>query len=177
MKASTRAVGAGALTAGLLLAVVVGITACGRTMDAAAAYRDGDFERSLELYTARAENGDLDALNIVGIHYYMGLGVKRDYERAAASFRQAALANHADAQRNLAILYMNGLGVRQDNQRAYGWFFQAHTTGNRRARAYVKFLSDNVTPNAGQRARAWVEEQIRAHATGGSGEAADAEEG
>ena len=158
---------------GLLFALALGLAACGGAKDAAAAYRDGDFERSLELYSARAEAGDVDALNIVGIHYYMGLGAKRDYERAAANFQQAALANHADAQRNLAILYMNGLGVPQDNQRAYGWFFQSHTTGNPRARAYVKFLSDNVTPNAGQRARAWVEEQIRAHATGKTEETTD----
>ena len=117
------------------------------------------------------DGGDVDATNLVGIHYYQGLGVARDYALAARNFEQAALANHADAQRNLGLMYMNGLGVTQDNQRAYGWFFQAHTQGNPRARANVRFLSDNVTPNAGQKARAWVEEQIRAYAHGEVGNA------
>ena len=117
--------------------------------------------------------GDVDAQNILGVHYYLGLGVPRDFARAAALFEQAALANHADAQRNLAIMYMNGYGVPQDNQRAYGWFFQSHSGGNLRARSYIKYLADNVTPNAGQKARLWVEEQIRAHLQGGAARAGD----
>ena len=158
----------GALCVFMLVALLGG---CGDGGDAAAAYRAGDYARSFAIYSERARGGDVDATNLVGIHYYLGLGVARDYALAARNFEQAALANHADAQRNLGLMYMNGLGVTQDNQRAYGWFFQAHTQGNPRARANVKFLSDNVTPNAGQKARAWVEEQIRAYAHGEVGNA------
>ncbi|MEQ8661329.1 MAG: tetratricopeptide repeat protein [Gammaproteobacteria bacterium] len=152
----------------LLLATL--LVACGEGEDAAAAYRAGDYGRSFALYSARAASGDLDAANLVGIHYYLGLGVPRDYALAARNFEQAALANHADAQRNLGLLYMNGLGVTQDNQRAYGWFFQAHEQGNPRARNYVRFLADNVTPNAGQKVRAAIAEEIRQHARGGTAE-------
>lgn len=143
----------------LLVALLV---ACGGG-DPAAAMRRGDYATSLQGYAERAAAGDVDAQNILGIHYYLGLGVPQDFARAAELFEQAALANHADAQRNLAIMYMNGYGVARDNQRAYGWFFQAHSGGNVRARNYVKYLADNVTPNAGQQARLWVEEQIRNH--------------
>ncbi|MEQ8230332.1 MAG: tetratricopeptide repeat protein [Gammaproteobacteria bacterium] len=141
-------------------------TGCGDTTDAAAAYRAGDFARSLALYRERAAAGDVDAANVVGIHYYLGLGVARDYELAVRNFQQAALANHADAQRNLGLMYMNGLGVAQDNQRAYGWFLHAYEQGNPRARAYAKFLADNVTPNAGQKIHAVIADEIRSYARG-----------
>ncbi|MGE0484115.1 MAG: tetratricopeptide repeat protein [Gammaproteobacteria bacterium] len=157
------------------IAVCVCLALCGcADDDPAAAMRHGDYATSSRLYAERAASGDVDARNILGIHYYLGLGVARDYARAAALFEQAALVNHVDAQRNLAIMYMNGYGLPQDNQRAYGWFFQAHSGGNLRARSYIKFLSDNVTPNAGQKARLWVEEQIRAHLHGQAAEGAAA---
>ncbi|MCB1748490.1 MAG: sel1 repeat family protein [Gammaproteobacteria bacterium] len=154
------------------LAALLCLGGCG-TEDPAVAMRHGDYATSLPAYAERAAAGDVDAQNILGVHYYLGLGVPRDFARAAALFEQAALANHADAQRNLAIMYMNGYGVPQDNQRAYGWFFQSHSGGNLRARSYIKYLADNVTPNAGQKARLWVEEQIRAHLQGGAARAGD----
>jgi len=131
--------------------------------DPVAAYRAGDYKASLAAYSARAAEGDLDALNVVGIHYYLGLGTDRDYTRAAAAFEQAALGAHSQAQRNLGILYLHGYGVPQDNHRAYGWFFKAYDSGNPHVRPYIKFLADNVTPNAGQKARAQVDELIRVH--------------
>lgn len=131
--------------------------------DPAAAYRAGDYARSFAAYRARADQGDLDALNMVGVHYYLGAGVTRDYGLAAAAFERAALGANSRAQRNLGILYMHGWGVPKDNHRAYGWFFKAYDGGNLHARAYIKFLSDNVTPNAAQKARAQVEELMRAH--------------
>jgi TPR repeat protein len=159
------------LLRGFALCVALALHGCGAD-DPAAAMRHGDYAASSRVYAERAAAGDVDAQNILGIHYYLGLGVARDFERAATLFEQAALANHVDAQRNLAIMYMNGYGVPQDNQRAYGWFFQSHSGGNLRARSYIKYLSDNVTPNAGQKARLWVEEQIRAHLQGKSVDAA-----
>jgi len=146
----------------VLVLALVTLSGCGGG-DPAAAYRAGDYKTSLAVYSARAETGDLDALNVVGIHYYLGLGADRDYARAVAAFEQAALGANSQAQRNLGIMYLHGYGVPQDNHRAYGWFFKAYDSGNPHARSYIKFLSDNVTPNAGQKARAQVDELIRAH--------------
>lgn len=131
--------------------------------DPAAAYRAGDYKTSFAAYSARAAAGDLDALNVVGVHYYLGLGADRDFTRAAEAFERAALGASSQAQRNLGIMYLHGYGVPQDNHRAYGWFFKAYDNGNPHARSYIKFLSDNVTPNAGQKARAEVDALIRAH--------------
>ncbi len=149
--------------AGLLLAGVLG--ACGRAIgDPVELFRAGEFERAYDIFSERAAGGDLAAINFLGIHYYLGAGVERDHERAARYFQQAALANEPDAQRNLGIMYMRGLGVPQDNHRAYAWFFQSYSGGNANAREYLRMLADNVTPNAGGRAREWVANQIRQHA-------------
>jgi hypothetical protein len=146
----------------LLVLAFAALSGCGGR-DPAAAYRAGDYKTSLAAYSARAAAGDLDALNVVGIHYYLGLGAERDYTRAAEAFEQAALGANNQAQRNLGIMYLHGYGVPRDNHRAYGWFFKAYDSGNPHARAYIKFLADNVTPNAGQKARAQIDELIRTH--------------
>ncbi|MGR8920369.1 MAG: tetratricopeptide repeat protein [Gammaproteobacteria bacterium] len=145
---------------------MLGLTACSSGGDPAELFREGEFERAYELFSERAADGDLDAINHLGIHYFLGAGVERDFGQAAKYFEQAALANHADAQRNLGIMYMRGHGVKLDNRRAYGWFFHAHTGGNRTARAYLRVLGDNVTPNAGAAARDAVAELLREHAAG-----------
>ncbi len=146
------------------LALVAALVACTAGGDPAELFRAGKFPHALAIFSERAAAGDLAATNFLGIHYYLGAGVERDFERAAAYFEQAALAGNADAQRNFAIMYMRGLGVEQDNHRAYGWFFQAYSGGNKNAREYLRNLSDNVTPNAGGKARKWVAQQVRDYA-------------
>lgn len=144
--------------------LVVVLAACGDSGDPVELFRAGEFARAFAVFSERADGGDLEAVNYLGIHYYLGAGVGRDFERAASYFEQAALAGNADAQRNIAIMYMRGLGVKHDNHRAYGWFFQAYRGGNRNAREYLRVLSDNVTPNAGGKAREWAAQQVRDYA-------------
>lgn len=135
--------------------------ACSSDEDPESMFRAGDFDEAYEIFSERAETGDLAAINFLGIHYYLGAGVKRDFDEAAKYFQHAALGNNAHAQRNLGIMYMRGLGVPQDNHRAYGWFFQAYTGGNEHARKYLQSLSDNVTPNAGGKARQAIAAEVR----------------
>lgn len=149
---------------GLVCAIIAIVAACGGTAeDAEVLFHRGDFEQAFEVFSQRAEEGDIAATNFLGIHFYLGAGVERDFDRAAAYFEHAALENNADAQRNLAIMYMRGLGRKQDNHRAYGWFFQSYSGGNANSREYLQMLSDNVTPNAGGQARQWAAQQVRDH--------------
>ncbi|MGB1884458.1 MAG: tetratricopeptide repeat protein [Gammaproteobacteria bacterium] len=140
------------------------LSACGADGEPDELFRAGEYERAYKIFRERVAEGDVNAVNFLGIHFYLGAGVERDYERAVKFFELAALENDANAQRNLGIMYMRGLGVPQDNHRAYAWFFQAYSGGgNQNARKYLQMLSDNVTPNAGGRAREWVAEQLRMH--------------
>ncbi len=149
--------GARAVLVGLLLCALSG---CGGS-DPKTAFYAGEYADSLAGFSALAEAGDLEAQNFLGLHYYLGLGVARDLPRATAAFERAALGSVADAQFNLGLMYMNGYGIEQNNQRAYGWFFQSYNGGKKKARPYILFLADNVTPNAGLQAREWVEQQVR----------------
>ena len=135
--------------------------ACSVSGDAEELFRNGHYKSALKSFNQRAAEGDPNAINFVGIHYYLGAGVERDFGEAARWFERAALKRHADAQRNLGIMYMRGLGVAQDNHRAYGWMFHANAGGNQSARRYMKQMSDNVTPNATMQARDKVEELIQ----------------
>ena len=103
----------------VILAVLMTSTACRENDDAAARFTAGDYPASFKSFSARADNGDSAAINFVGIHYYLGLGVERDFGAAVHWFERAARAANADAQRNLGVLYMRGWGVPRDNVTAW----------------------------------------------------------
>ncbi|MBK6660184.1 MAG: sel1 repeat family protein [Proteobacteria bacterium] len=144
-----------------LLAVLSSLPACRDEQDAIGQFMAGDYRSSFKSFLRRADNGDSAAINFVGIHYYLGLGVERDFSAAAKWFERAARAANADAQRNLGVLYMRGWGVPRDNVTAYGWLFQATSQGNRRARMYLEAVEHSITPNQTMQARKWIADQLR----------------
>ncbi|GEM_PF-1285867 len=152
------------LAAALMTVALLAGAGCSQSGEPVALFRAGQFARAFALFEQRAAREDAEAINFLGIHYYLGAGVERDFKRAAQYFQRAALRHDANAQRNLAIMYMRGLGLAQDNHRAYAWFYQSYTGGNGNAVQYLKTLSDNVTPNAAGKAREWVAAEMRQHA-------------
>ncbi|MDX1518905.1 MAG: tetratricopeptide repeat protein [Gammaproteobacteria bacterium] len=114
---------------------------CSSDHDPVDVFNRGDYETAYKLWQPLASRGDLDALNYLGIHYYIGLGVNRDYRKAAGYFRKAAEAGHPDAQYNLGIMYENGQYVSQDFTTAYVWLYAAHMQGNPHAQEHMKRLS------------------------------------
>ena len=143
------------------LIVIVG---CGNRDDPVELFHGGDYQESFRIFSQQATTGDIQASNYLGMHYYLGAGVTRDFERAAKLFEVAALAEIPDSQRNLGVMYLRGLGVKKDYHQAYGWFFAAHAGGNAGAKEYLNLMGDNVTPNASGIAREHVRQQIAAHA-------------
>jgi len=129
------------------------LLACGSAEDAQSLFDAGDFQRSLALATAAAEQDSPEAANLVGIHYYLGAGVERDFTAAGRWFERAALLGNPSAQRNLATLYLRGLGVKQDDFLAYAWFTEAAERGNPRAFRYMALMGDALTPSEMVRAR------------------------
>jgi hypothetical protein len=124
-------------------------------------FERGAYGRSYPAFEARAERDDGTALNYLGVHHYLGLGVRRDYERAAGFFERAAIAGHIGAQRNLGILYMRGFGVKQDRVKAYAWFYASYEAGDPYAFKYLAYVADYITPNQSMGARRWVVEFLR----------------
>jgi TPR repeat protein len=70
--------------------------------------------------------GDFQA---VGLAYYNGQGVPKDYAEVAKWHRKAAEQGAMDAQYNLAQLYLFGEGVTQDNAEAAKWWRKAADQG------------------------------------------------
>ena len=128
--------------------LVVCLAACGEALDAVSLFENGDYSKAFNAFSEMARGGDTEALNYLGIHYYIGAGVGRDLPQAAAWFEQAALLGHADAQKNLGVMYYRGLGVKQDYHHAYGWMHHARAGGNGEAQNYIDLMHYNVTPNA-----------------------------
>lgn len=76
-----------------------------------------------------AELGIADAMNRLGMCYFEGEGVRKNYKEAASLFNEAALQGHGWAQNNLGRCYEEGKGVKKDNDLAIRWYSQALNNG------------------------------------------------
>jgi len=128
---------------------VLFLCACGKPVDPKEVFQRGEYEKSLELWLPLAKGGDKEAQDYVGIQYYMGLGVNRDYKEALKWFDSAAKAGYPDAQRNYGNMFQNGHGVPQDNYQAFIWYFAAAQQGHDTAKLALADITDNnkLTPN------------------------------
>jgi len=150
-----------ALILGMVLALGA-VAGCTESRAPVTLFNDGHYEEALEIFKRDATSGDLDATNFVGIHYYLGLGVKRDFAAAREWFETAALAQNNAAQRNLGVMYLRGYGVKKDHSLAYGWLHRAHRGGNVNAERYMGFVGTLISPNESITARKRIAARINA---------------
>jgi len=94
------------------------------------AYRSGDFETALRLWTPLAEQGGAAAQSNLGGLYYKGEGLPQDYAAAASWYRKAADQGLAGAQSFLGQLYYKGEGLPQDYAASASWYRKAADRGN-----------------------------------------------
>jgi TPR repeat protein len=66
----------------------------------------------------------------LGVMYFMGLGVEKNYLTASDWFRKSANQNYPKAQHDLALMLLQGRGVPQDALEAYKWFHLAANKGD-----------------------------------------------
>ena len=66
----------------------------------------------------------------IGMLYWKGQGVTKDYFEALNWMRRAADLNHAGAQAKLGYLYTQGIAVQQDYEQAFQWFSKAAQQGD-----------------------------------------------
>lgn len=109
----------------------------------------GYYKSSFARAWRQAGSGDAEAQNILGNHYYLGLGIAPNYERAASWYRKAAFNGNLAAQVNMGLLHATGKGLPLDLERAYGWFRIARRNGNHRAKIYVDYMDErySMAPN------------------------------
>ncbi len=92
----------------------------------------------IEEYTRKADQGDVDAQYNLGIIYYHGEGVPRNYEEALSWFHKAAEQNDADAQYNLGFMYGRGEGIEKSHAQSVAWFKRAAEQGHKGAQEILE---------------------------------------
>lgn len=115
-----------------MLALSCGIAKADGFDDANAAYKKGNYTRTIKLRLPLAKNGHAIAQYQIGNMYEYGQGVTQDYQEAVKWYRLAAAQGYAMAANNLGTKYARGEGVIQDFVRAHMWFNLAAAKGDTR---------------------------------------------
>lgn len=118
--------------------------------DAAAANDDAEGAIDIDdylfnAYKPLAEQGNAFAQFNLGLMYYNGEGVIKDYREAVRWWRKAAEQGDADAQYNLGVMYHNGHGVLQDDRTAHMWHNIARANGSDQAGDNIEIITPFMT--------------------------------
>jgi TPR repeat protein len=100
--------------------------------------------RQVEEVKAKAEAGDADSEYRLGLFYYNGEGVAKDFSEAVKWYRKAAEQNYAPAQNNLANSYANGQGVAKDEVEAVKSYRKAAEQHYARAQSNLAYSYANA---------------------------------
>jgi uncharacterized protein len=121
----------------LLLAMTFALGVQGSALagfvEGANAYNASNYGLALKEITPLAKAGQADAQHLLGLMYYLGRGVPRDYKVAFFWHRKAALQGKADAQYVVGAMYYSGNAVPQDSAQAVSWFRKAAEQGHAEA--------------------------------------------
>lgn len=113
------------LTIAILFALGLHGSAMAGLAEGASAYNARNYALALKEVTPLAQAGNADAQHLLGLMYYMGRGVRRDYRQAFAWHYKAAQQGKADAQYVVGAMYYTGNAVPQDQLLAVQWFRKA----------------------------------------------------
>lgn len=87
--------------------------------------------------------GDVRAMNNVGLLWAKGYNGKQSYSEALNWWKEAAKRGYTVAMNNIGLMYANGHGVEQDFKEAFKWWHQAAFLGNAWAMNNVGDLYEN----------------------------------
>lgn len=92
-----------------------------------------------------AESGNSEAMYQLGLLYYDGNTVKRDYRKAVELFTPAAEKGHPKAQNNLGVIYGKGQGTTKNVVTSYMWFTLASLQGGEESEKNRQAISKAMT--------------------------------
>lgn len=142
----------GAAAAALAIAFgAYALIGSGKPVEAPQAAQLAGFEQVIN----EARAGDAKAQHQVGVKYFEGSEVKKDYVESAKWFTLAAQSGYAESQYNLAQLYESGTGTEKNLKKAEGLYEKAAAQGYVDAMYRLGVLHYNQN-NLGQ-AKPWLE--------------------
>lgn len=78
-----------------------------------------------EVLLRQAEEGDVEAMNVLAGNYNWGTGVMIDKDKAFSWWKKAADLGHDESQYYIGVMYATGDGVKQDYAKATEYFEKA----------------------------------------------------
>lgn len=91
-----------------------------------------------------AKKGDAESQNTLGIYYYSGKKVAKNYDLALRWFSMAAKQKHVKAIANMGLCYQMGRGIPKDSVMAVKLYKESIKAGNTEL---VKLREDNMEKN------------------------------
>jgi len=118
-----------------------------------------NMSKKIDNIRKRAEEGDADAMNEMGVLYHNGQGVEQDFKEALEWYWKAVDKDNIDAWVNLGILYNFGQGVERNFNHATTLHIKAAIFENKWATKNIIFYPKvkGTTPNL-KEAMAWFKE-------------------
>ena len=117
----------------ITIALGAAAPACAGFVEGANAYNAKNYAVALKEIIPLAKAGHADAQHLLGLMYYMGRGVVRDYAQALGWHRKAAEQGKADAQYVVGAMYYTGNAIEADPKQAVTWFRKAAEKGHAQA--------------------------------------------
>ena len=77
-----------------------------------------------------ADSGNEWAMNYIGLCYFNGNGVKKNFKEAVKWYQKAADAGNPNSMNDLGNCYYNGNGVKKNFKEAVKWYQKAADAGN-----------------------------------------------
>jgi hypothetical protein len=137
---------------------------CALISSQAQSYVDGagvpvDYKQALSMIQPCADQGEENALNLLGIMYCEGYGVEKNETKGFDFIMKSAMKDNVNAQYNLGRFYTTGKGCDIDYDKAIYWFTKAADNGFERAAyalGYMYYKGFGV-PQDYKKAVSWFE--------------------
>ena len=98
--------------------------------EAVRVHKAGDYDAALRLWSRIAEQGDAAAQYNVGVIYYNGLGVDRNFVEALRWYRMSGEQQYSLSEFRLGDMYFWGQGMTRDAVSARRWYRRAAEQGH-----------------------------------------------
>ncbi len=102
--------------------------------------------RDIDFLQRAADNGNAEAMFLLGVCYAQGDRLEQNFRAAAKWFHEASRKGHPAATTSLGFLYSRGRGVRLDQKLAYKLIAEGQSLGDPTAGQLLPRLRQQMSP-------------------------------
>ena len=109
--------------------------------DGIQAFQNHNLKKAHEIFLGLANEECMDAMWLLGMMYYKGIGVPEDYEQAFTWFENASGLGDPDSMNFIGYMYESGIGVERNLDQAVRWYEKAVESGSVEAMYNLSILN------------------------------------